>query len=115
MPRIISARRKYLEALSKADSLPWSQRLGEGRRKPGWGGPAGVAARDTEEEKFAVEPMGMKGERREATSLATCREEAIATIEKERRREERSGERSELTRGVSSRGREVEVEVAGLG
>jgi len=30
-----------------------------------------------EEEKFAVEPSGMKGERREATSLAIWRVDAI--------------------------------------
>ncbi len=28
--------------------------MGGARRKPGWGGPAGVAARFTEDEKFAV-------------------------------------------------------------
>ena len=78
MPRKISAMRKYLLALSSEDSAPWSQRLGGGKRKPGWGGPAGVAARDTEEEKFAADPMGMKGDRRKAISLATEREVAMA-------------------------------------
>lgn len=57
----------------------------------------------------------MKGERREATSLATCREEAIVTIERGGQRGERGGRWSKLVRGVSSRGREVEVEVASSG
>jgi hypothetical protein len=57
MPRKISAMRKYLLALSSEDSGSWSHRLGGGIRKPEGGGPAGVAARLTEEEKFAV---GMK-------------------------------------------------------
>lgn len=55
MPRKSSAIRKYLPALFKADSSLWSQRLGGGNRKPGWGGPAGRAGRRTEDEKLAVE------------------------------------------------------------
>lgn len=54
MPRIISVRRKYLPALSIADSLLSSQRSFRGSRKPCGGGPAGVAAREAEEEKAAV-------------------------------------------------------------
>lgn len=45
MPRSISVRRKYLPALSRADSLPSSQRSFRGSRNPWGGGPAGVAAR----------------------------------------------------------------------
>ena len=45
MPRTISARRKYLPALSREDSWPSSQRFSRGSRKPLGGGPAGVAAR----------------------------------------------------------------------
>lgn len=73
-------------ALSREDSSLWSHLFGGGRRKPGCGGPAGVAALETEVEKFAVEPRGerrraeesRKGEgRRQAISLATGLEEAI--------------------------------------
>lgn len=62
MPRKISDMRKYLLALSKEDSVVSSHFLGGARRKPDGGGPAGVAARHTEEEKFAVEPKGRKEE-----------------------------------------------------
>lgn len=58
MPRNNSAIRKYFPALSREDSVPSSHFFGGGRRKPGWGGPAGVAARFTEEEKFAMDPKG---------------------------------------------------------
>lgn len=58
MPRNNSAIRKYFPALSREDSAPSSHFFGGGRRKPGWGGPAGVAARFTEEEKFAMDPKG---------------------------------------------------------
>lgn len=51
MPRSISVIRKYFPALSRADSSPWSQALGAGRRKPCRGGPAGVAGRGEEVEK----------------------------------------------------------------
>lgn len=44
MPRNISMSKKYLPALSSADS-PSSHFFGGGNRKPGGGGPAGVAAR----------------------------------------------------------------------
>jgi|SRR5690242_15148047 len=44
MPRNISMSRKYLPALSSADS-PSSHFFWRGNRKPGGGGPAGVAAR----------------------------------------------------------------------
>ena len=54
MPRIISVRRKYLPALSRADSLLSSHRSFRGRRKPCGGGPAGVAAREEEDENAAV-------------------------------------------------------------
>ncbi len=54
IPRIISVRRKYLPALSSEVSLLSSHRSFRGRRKPSGGGPAGVAAREAEEEKAAV-------------------------------------------------------------
>jgi hypothetical protein len=83
MPRNNSAMRKYLVALSKDDSSPWSHRLGGGSLKPEGGGPEGVAARYAEDEKFAaararrvVEGTATKG-RREATSLAIDCGEAI--------------------------------------
>ena len=44
MPRNISMSKKYLPALSSADS-PSSHFFGRGNRNPGGGGPAGVAAR----------------------------------------------------------------------
>lgn len=44
MPRNISSSKKYLPALSNEPS-PSSHRFGRGNRKPGGGGPAGVAAR----------------------------------------------------------------------
>ena len=50
MPRNISMSRKYLPARSNAPS-PSSHRLGVGNRKPGGGGPAGVAARERVVEK----------------------------------------------------------------
>lgn len=53
MPRNISNSKKYLPALSNAPS-PSSQRLGRGNRKPGGGGPAGVAARGKVVEKRAT-------------------------------------------------------------
>ena len=43
-----------MPALSIADSLLSSHRSFRGRRKPCGGGPAGVAAREAEEEKVAV-------------------------------------------------------------
>jgi hypothetical protein len=43
IPRAISVRRKYLPALSNEDSLLSSHRSGFGNRKPGGGGPEGVA------------------------------------------------------------------------
>jgi hypothetical protein len=52
-----------------------------------------VAARDAEREKFAVEPMGMKGERRLATSRAT--DLAVAMVGRrgyEREKEKVGGE-----------------------
>lgn len=90
MPRKSSANRKYLVFLSRADSSLWSQRLGGGRRKPGCGGPAGRAARRTEDEKFAVDPRGRKAEgikvgRAEATSFMTELEEAIMKPERSSR------------------------------
>jgi hypothetical protein len=45
MPRNISMSKKYLPARSNAPS-PSSHRFGLGNRKPGGGGPAGVAARE---------------------------------------------------------------------
>lgn len=45
--------RKYLPARSNAPS-PSSHRFGRGNRKPGGGGPAGVAARRTVVEKKAT-------------------------------------------------------------
>jgi len=53
MPRNISMSRKYLPARSNAPS-PSSHRLGFGNRKPGGGGPAGVAARERVVEKKAT-------------------------------------------------------------
>lgn len=43
IPRAISVKRKYLPALSKEDSLLSSHLSGFGNRKPGGGGPEGVA------------------------------------------------------------------------
>ena len=54
MPRNISVNRKYLPALSRADSSLWSHLLGGGRRNPDGGGPAGVADRASDVEKAAV-------------------------------------------------------------
>ncbi len=54
IPRIISPRRKYFPALSKADSLLSSHRSFLASLKPEGGGPAGVAARSALEEKVAV-------------------------------------------------------------
>jgi len=48
-----------------------------------------VAARDAEEEKFAVEPSGMKGERRLATSRATDLAEAMMGGEEIEEKKER--------------------------
>jgi hypothetical protein len=53
MPRNISISKKYLPARSNAPS-PSSHRFGFGNRKPGGGGPAGVAARDRVVEKKAT-------------------------------------------------------------
>jgi hypothetical protein len=53
MPRNISISKKYLPARSNAPS-PSSHRFGLGNRKPGGGGPAGVAARDSVVEKKAT-------------------------------------------------------------
>lgn len=57
-----------------------------------------------EEEKFAVEPSGMKGERREATSLAIWRVDAMVAGEGEERR----GEKSVVGRGQLGLKREEE-------
>lgn len=53
MPRNISRSKKYLPARSNAPS-PSSHCLGFGNRKPGGGGPAGVAAREKVVEKRAT-------------------------------------------------------------
>jgi hypothetical protein len=53
MPRNISKSKKYLAARSNEPS-PSSQRFGRGNRKPGGGGPDGVAARRTVVEKKAT-------------------------------------------------------------
>lgn len=53
MPRNISMSKKYLPARSNAPS-PSSHRFGLGNRKPGGGGPAGVAARGRVVEKKAT-------------------------------------------------------------
>jgi hypothetical protein len=53
MPRNISKSKKYLPARSNEPS-PSSHRFGRGSRKPGGGGPAGVAARRKVEEKKAT-------------------------------------------------------------
>jgi hypothetical protein len=53
MPRNISTSKKYLPARSNALS-PSSHFLGGGNRKPGGGGPAGVAARAKVVEKRAT-------------------------------------------------------------
>lgn len=53
MPRNISRSKKYLPARSNAPS-PSSHCLGFGNRKPGGGGPAGVAARERVVEKKAT-------------------------------------------------------------
>lgn len=53
MPRNISTSKKYLPARSNAPS-PSSHFLGGGNRKPGGGGPAGVAARGKVVEKSAT-------------------------------------------------------------
>ena len=53
MPRNISSSKKYLAALSSVFSFS-SQRFGRGRRKPGGGGPWGVAARAEVVEKRAT-------------------------------------------------------------
>lgn len=110
MPRNSSASRKYLLALSRDDSSLWSHRLGGGRRKPDGGGPAGVAALETEVEKLAVERREDERQseeasreedgRREATSLAMGLEEAIV--------EENLGEAGETGKLGSG---EVEVDV----
>lgn len=69
MPRAISPIRKYLPALSKADSLLSSHLSLRGRRKPEGGGPAGIAARVAEEENGAARKEGpfVRGEMRAVT------------------------------------------------
>jgi len=64
MPRNISKSKKYLPARSNALS-PSSQRWGLGNRKPGGGGPAGVAARVRVAEKKAT--VAGVGRRTDAT------------------------------------------------
>ena len=54
IPRIISARRKYLLALSSELSPLSSHRRVGGKRKPEGGGPAGVAALWVDDENAAV-------------------------------------------------------------
>ena len=58
IPRNISVNRKYLPALSNEDSFRSSQRSFVVNLKPCGGGPAGVAARKTLEEKAAT---GVRG------------------------------------------------------
>ena len=53
MPRNISRSKKYFPARSNELS-PSSQRFGGGNRKPGGGGPAGVALREVVVEKRAT-------------------------------------------------------------
>jgi hypothetical protein len=73
IPRAISVRRKYLPALSKADSLLSSHRSGFGNRKPAGGGPEGVAYRRLLVENAATEEVvGVKG-RTELESLTAGR------------------------------------------
>lgn len=54
IPRIISARRKYLPALSSAVSLLSYHLFARGKRKPEGGGPEGVTERRADEEKGAM-------------------------------------------------------------
>jgi hypothetical protein len=72
MPRNISMSKKYFPARSNAPS-PSSHRFGFGNRKPGGGGPAGVAARERVVEKRAT----VAGEERRPD--ANCGDRSRAT------------------------------------
>lgn len=80
MPRAISVNKKYFPALSRVDSLLSSHLSGFGNRKPGGGGPEGVAARRLLVEKAASElVVGAKG-RTELVSLAAGRLRATSIV-----------------------------------
>ena len=74
MPRNISSSRKYFPARSNADSSDSSHFLGGGNRKPGGGGPAGVAARGKVVEKRAT----VAGEGRRPAAKAEGRSRVAA-------------------------------------
>jgi hypothetical protein len=80
IPRIISAKRKYLPALSNDDSLLSSHLSGFGSRKPAGGGPKGVTARRPVVENAAKELVaGVKG-RTELESQAVGRLRATSMV-----------------------------------
>lgn len=82
MPRAISVMRKYLPALSSEDSFPSSHLSGLDRRKPGGGGPEGVADRRAVVEKAATATRvaaGVNG-RRDVESAAAGRLRATSVV-----------------------------------
>lgn len=73
MPRAISVNKKYFPALSRVDSLLSSHLSGFGNRKPGGGGPEGVAYRRLLVEKAASELVVGTNGRTEPVSLVAGR------------------------------------------
>jgi hypothetical protein len=80
IPRAISVKRKYLPALSNADSLLSSHLSGLGNRNPGGGGPEGVAyPRRVVENTARGLVVGVKG-RTELESLTVGRLRATSIV-----------------------------------
>jgi hypothetical protein len=72
--------RKYLPALSSEDSFPSSHLSGLGRRKPGGGGPEGVADRRAVVEKAATRVAAGVNGRRDVESAAAGRLRATSVV-----------------------------------